>query len=149
LWEGGGEGFAARPGTTGRGRVGAGMTVRGLGPRTLAASGLLALVIGGLFGVLLYVVVELRAATAHARTAGGVGAAALAAEKLVIDVETGARGFVITAEPRFLQPWVGGQRQLPARLATLERLVRDDPEQLARARMVATLVESYLREYSR
>ena len=43
-------------------------------------------------------------------------------EKLVLDLETGTRGYVITRNPRFLQPWREAQRDLPAKSRLLKRL---------------------------
>jgi signal transduction histidine kinase/CHASE3 domain sensor protein len=44
-------------------------------------------------------------------------------EKLVLDLETGTRGYVITHNPRFLQPWRQAQRDLPGKSRSLRRLV--------------------------
>ena len=54
-------------------------------------------------------------------------------ERLVIDLETGQRGFIITGEERFLEPWRDAQVALPTEASTLERLVADSPQQEARA----------------
>ncbi len=43
-------------------------------------------------------------------------------EKLVLDLETGTRGYVITRDPSFLQPWREAQRDLPAKSRLLKRL---------------------------
>jgi signal transduction histidine kinase len=43
-------------------------------------------------------------------------------EKLVLDLETGTRGYVITHDPRFLQPWRQAQRDLPGKSRSLRRL---------------------------
>jgi signal transduction histidine kinase len=48
--------------------------------------------------------------------------AGVRAEKLVLDLETGSRGYVITREPRFLQPWRQAQRELPVQAALLRHL---------------------------
>ncbi|HEV7640084.1 MAG TPA: ATP-binding protein [Gaiellaceae bacterium] len=47
---------------------------------------------------------------------------AIRLEKLVLDLETGARGYVITADRRFLQPYEAAQRALPAESARLMAL---------------------------
>jgi signal transduction histidine kinase len=43
-------------------------------------------------------------------------------EKLVLDLETGTRGYVITHDPRFLQPWREAQRDLPGKSRSLKSL---------------------------
>jgi PAS domain S-box-containing protein len=48
------------------------------------------------------------------------------------DVETGQRGYVITGEEQFLEPYRAAIDLVPQHLATLRKLVADDPEQLAR-----------------
>ncbi|MBC8107939.1 MAG: response regulator [Anaerolineae bacterium] len=48
------------------------------------------------------------------------------------DVETGQRGYVITGDERYLEPYRVAIDLVPQRLATLRALVADDPEQLLR-----------------
>jgi signal transduction histidine kinase len=48
--------------------------------------------------------------------------AAIRLEKLVLDLETGARGYVITADKRFLAPYEAAQRALPNESARLMAL---------------------------
>ncbi len=43
-------------------------------------------------------------------------------EKLVLDLETGTRGYVISHDPSFLQPWREAQRDLPGKSRTLQSL---------------------------
>jgi signal transduction histidine kinase len=114
----------------------------------LIASGLLALVIAAAFAVLLSSVAELRASERRARQSEEVLVVANLLERLVVDLETGQRGFVITGQERFLQPWQDGQDAFPAEAATLERLVAGNPEQLARARRITQAATSYVRDYS-
>ena len=56
------------------------------------------------------------------RTEQHASQAALAAiriEKLVLDLETGERGYVVTGDERFLQPWRQAKAQLPRQSALL------------------------------
>jgi signal transduction histidine kinase len=48
--------------------------------------------------------------------------AAIRLEKLVLDLETGTRGYVITADRQFLQPYEAARRALPGDSATLRSL---------------------------
>ena len=43
-------------------------------------------------------------------------------ENLILDLETGTRGYVLTADPRFLEPYLQARQALPARSKELMRL---------------------------
>jgi CHASE3 domain sensor protein len=131
------------------GHTAAELAVRGgLTRRMVVASGLLALIIAAAFAVLLSSVSELRTLERRARAAEEVLVVANRLERLVVDLETGQRGFVITGQDRFLQPWREAQVALPAQASNLEELVADNPEQQARAQRIAQAITSYVREYS-
>ncbi|MDB6441989.1 diguanylate cyclase [Pseudomonas sp. 21TX0197] len=49
--------------------------------------------------------------------------------ELVVDAETGQRGYIITGDDRFLQPYYATMTNLPEGLRTLEALYATDPEQ--------------------
>ena len=102
----------------------------GLTGRMMLASGLLMLLIAGAIGLLVVAIEDLRDSGRVARDAREELIALDAVEKLVVDLETGLRGFVITGEPQFLDPWNDARAALPARLRTLERLVAESPAQL-------------------
>jgi signal transduction histidine kinase len=114
----------------------------------LIASGLLALLVGAAFAVLLSSVADLRALEGRARQSEEVLGVANLLERLVVDLETAQRGFVITRKERFLEPWRRTQVAFPREAATLERLVGNDPEQQERVRRITRAVASYLRDYS-
>lgn len=52
--------------------------------------------------------------------------------KLMVDEETGLRGFLLTHDPIYLQPYREATQQLEPEFATLFGLVEHDPEQTAR-----------------
>ncbi|HVU51540.1 MAG TPA: ATP-binding protein [Polyangia bacterium] len=54
--------------------------------------------------------------------------------RLVVDQETGIRGYLLTGAPEFLEPYLSGHGQVSGHLGELDDLVRDNPEQAARAR---------------
>jgi signal transduction histidine kinase len=66
----------------------------------------------------------------------------------VIDLETGARGFAITREERFLDPWKRAQALYPGAIATLVELTKDSPMQHRRARAIERDIERYFSTYS-
>jgi len=65
----------------------------------------------------------IRKSTRHEQAAAQSIASALRVEKLLLDLQTGARGFAITGQPRFLAPWEVARRQLPGESAQLESTV--------------------------
>ncbi|EWM18978.1 two-component system sensor kinase [Kutzneria sp. 744] len=68
-------------------------------------------------------------------------------ERLLVDAESGGRGFMLTGEERFLEPWNTACAAIPAESANLLRL-SDTPEQKDQSRRITQGVESYLVEYS-
>jgi PAS domain S-box-containing protein len=61
-----------------------------------------------------------------------------------VNAETGQRGYVITGQPRFLEPFETGIRQLPQHLAAVRRLTADNPRQQARLDSLAPILEARL-----
>ncbi|HET9558237.1 MAG TPA: CHASE3 domain-containing protein [Actinomycetota bacterium] len=114
----------------------------------LIASGLLALLIGAAFAVLLSSVADLRASERRARRSEEVLVVANRLERLVVDLEAAQLGFVITDQERFLEPWQDARTALPGEGDTLERLVADSPAQQEQARRIVEATRSYLRDYS-
>jgi signal transduction histidine kinase len=121
---------------------------RGLTWRMVVASGLLALVVGGAFAVLLSAVADLRADGRRAVHSQQVLAAANHLERLIVDLETGQRGYLLTRREEFLRPWENARATFGAQARTLEDLVADDPEQRTRAQHITEAGTSYLRDYS-
>jgi signal transduction histidine kinase len=119
----------------------------GLTFRTVVASTVLAVTVGASFA---FSLVAISAARDWERQVTG-SLEELAVlnnlERLVIDLETGVRGFVITHEDRFLQPWDDARAAFPDRADDLLRLT-DDPVQDPLARQIAADVESYIQDYA-
>jgi CHASE3 domain sensor protein len=120
----------------------------GLAGRMLLASGLLLLVLGATFAVLLLAVADLRGAARAARDSEEVLATANELERLVIDLETGVRGFALTGEEQFLEPFNAARQSLPAHTAALARLSAAAPEQERTARRIAQAASAYLEQYA-
>jgi signal transduction histidine kinase len=119
----------------------------GLTRRMVVASGLLALVVSAAFAVLLVSVQDLRTTERLALHSEEVLAAANQLERLVIDVESGQRGFVITGQERFLDSWRDAQRAVPGASRRLEQLTADD-QQRGQALRIGQAVTAYVRDYS-
>jgi PAS domain S-box-containing protein len=58
--------------------------------------------------------------------------------KLIIDEETGLRGFLLTHDPEFLLPYKEASQRLDPEFATLSDLVRRTPDQAARLERLKT-----------
>jgi signal transduction histidine kinase len=111
------------------------------------ASVVLALLVGAAFAVLLIAISDLRTSSrllAHSRS---TNAAADRLEGLVIDLETGVRGYVIARQERFLKPWKAARAAFPSRARALERLA-EQPGQKQRVRSIDRGVAAYISEYS-
>jgi signal transduction histidine kinase/CHASE3 domain sensor protein len=116
--------------------------------RLIAASGLLALVVGGGFAVLLLAIHDLRDAARRSDHSQAVLIAANELERLVLDLETGQRGFIATRDERFLQPWNEARAEFPARASTLIRLVAGNPPAERRAARIVRAERQYVSDYS-
>jgi CHASE3 domain sensor protein len=104
--------------------------------------------VGAAFVVLLVSVADLRASTRRASHSAAVLVAANQLERLVIDLETGERGFVISGQERFLGPWRAAQTAMTGQASRLQRLVAGDPLQQPRTQRITQAITSYLRDYS-
>ena len=119
----------------------------GLTRRTVAASGVLALVVGAAFAVLVLAVAELRRTSQRSTSSQEVLDTASTLERLVVDLETGMRGYIITGNGRFLAPWEAARTAVPGQSSELERRARGSVQHPS-AQRIARAVVSYLREYS-
>ncbi|PIA70277.1 chemotaxis protein [Ectopseudomonas toyotomiensis] len=64
----------------------------------------------------------------------------------LINIETGARGFVITGRDQFLGPMESGERDFQAHMAQLRQLTRDNPAQQRRLSELQALHDQWLGE---
>ena len=63
--------------------------------------------------------------------------------KLSIDQETGFRGYLLSGDVRFLQPYEVAKPRIRAEMETLNELVADNPTQLDRLRSIAALQDEW------
>jgi signal transduction histidine kinase/CHASE3 domain sensor protein len=120
----------------------------GLTRRLVAASVLLALFVAGGFVLMLLAIGDLRAEDQRARRSQAVAVAANQLERLLLDLETGQRGFILTRQERFLQPWQAARASFPVRARTLVALVSDDPPSAPLARGIVRAERAYIDDYS-
>jgi len=114
----------------------------------VAASALLALLVAAVFALEQAAVSSFRDASREETRAKDIGRAAVGLEAIVLDLENGLRGFVISGDRRLLGPWRRSRATLPGRIARLERLVAGDPAQLRRVRELASDIDAYQRDYA-
>ena len=110
-----------------------------------AAAVVLVLVVAS-FALLLIAIVEMRDSNGLARHSRSELANAGRLQTLLIDMETGLRGFVITREEQFLEPWNRG-RPAFAREAQALAAFADERGQAARMQAIARAGGSYIEDY--
>ena len=121
----------------------------GLTRRTVLASAVLALLVGAVFVVLIRAVTKERDSADQAIRSQEMIAAANRLERLVLDLETGQRGFAITGNERFLEPWLSARDAYPRLADALEKGDRRhlDGESEA-ARRITAAIDTYIAQYS-
>src|SRR4029079_1361510 len=102
--------------------------LRGLSAPTAAAFALVIVLITGTFGVLVLNIRGQHAEAQRALRSERVLSASNAAERDLVDVETGIRGYLLTGAPRYLEPYESGRIRYARRLASIRLLVRGDAQ---------------------
>jgi CHASE3 domain sensor protein len=119
----------------------------GLTNVTIAASGLLALLIGVAFAVLLWAMTDTNSSTTARRASRTAIVEAGNLEQLVVDLETGQRGFVITKHEEFLEPWQAAREAFPTESRRFIETATS-PEQRRGAVQITQGIESFIKDYS-
>lgn len=124
------------------------MRVRGgLTRRLVIATAVLAVTVQAVFVVLLFALAEEERARDRVNESQRVLVAANELERLVLDLETGERGYLITRQERFLDPWEEALAAIPGATRNLETLTIV-PGQHALSEDISVAVTSYLADYS-
>jgi signal transduction histidine kinase len=100
------------------------------------------------FAVLFLAIVSLHQRSLEARNSQQVIATANRLQTFVIDLETGTRGFALTRDQRYLDPWRVAQARYPGAIATLLVLTRDNGLQHRRALAIKKQIQVYFNDYS-
>ncbi|MCU1664112.1 MAG: Histidine kinase, partial [Pseudonocardia sp.] len=128
--------------------------------RMVIASALLTLLTSAAFAVLLLAIHDQRSSAQLARHSQEVLVAAARVERLLVDIETGTRGYLLTGDDRFLQPAHAGEAdfaQASSELVDLTKITEQNeaPGKLTAihvsgtARAIKIKGESYIRDYFR
>ena len=117
--------------------------------RLLIASGVIAVLIAIVFATLVASVDDLRTAADREARARELSVAVAEVEKLVIDLETGVRGYALSrGDDRFLQPYESARRQLPARLRQVRELNAGDPQSRTTSNRLISQIQTYITDYA-
>src|SRR4051812_45785121 len=112
--------------------------------RMALVGGLIALLLGAAFVLLVFAVEKQRDAGKLALRSQEAITAGTDLEKTVISLETGLRGFVASGRERQLEPWNSGGKVYPSQVRKLERLVSDVPSQQAQVRRIKEQIDDYV-----
>src|SRR6478672_2921626 len=112
--------------------------------RMALVGGLIALLLGAAFVLLVFAVAKQRDAGKLALRSQEAITAGTELEKTVISLENGLRGYVASGRDRQLEPWNAGLKAYPAQVKKLERLVSDVPSQQAQVRAIKGQIDDYV-----
>jgi signal transduction histidine kinase len=121
--------------------------IHGLNARVAGASILLAVVVVGALALMIWTIGDLRTASRRSHHSEQIVSAANRLQRLALDLETGARGYVITHRRGFLEPLRRAAVSYPAEARQLERLTRDNGLQHRRAVEISDSIRGYQREW--
>ena len=119
----------------------------GLTSRTIGASTVLAATVAASFVLSLVATSTLRDRERQVTGSLERLRSASQLERDVLDLETGVRGFVITRQDRFLEPFDGARAAFPGRVEALAGL-SDDPVQQPLVAQISADVQSYIDDYA-
>ena len=108
------------------------------------AGGLIALLLGGAFVLLVFAVSKQRDAGRLALRSQEAITAGTELEKTVINLENGLRGYVASGRASSLGPWNAGLKAYPGQVRKLERLVSDVPVQQGEVRTIKEQIDDYV-----
>ena len=127
---------------------GAGRRNLSLVGRIVAASALLAVLVGAAFVILVIALNDLRQTTSEANRSKDVTSATLVLEQDLAAVETGLRGYVNTGDPRFLRSWREARIALAGSTTAFRKQAVDNARQGQRAQRLAVSIEDYVSDYA-
>jgi two-component system, sensor histidine kinase and response regulator len=120
---------------------------RGLSRPTGAAFALVIILITGTFGALVLNIRGLNDDAQNALRAERILGQSNAAERALVDVETGLRGYLLTGDSDYLEPYEAGRLHYASHLDSMRMLVRD-PAQRARLAELRRDADTYVERYA-
>lgn len=121
----------------------------GLSYRMVIASGALALLTVLAFALLYGTIAKLSAASRMAGHSAALLTSVNRLERLVVDMETGQRGYALTGAEQYLQPWQAALAKYPGEREQLRRTGAEaDPRTRAQISAMVEAADAYVWEYS-
>jgi signal transduction histidine kinase len=117
--------------------------------RMVAASAVLALVVGGVFIAMILALSDMHAAREQEARSKEATAAAFALQSLVLDIERNLRGYVFSGRGEFLPTYARSVRQLPEKLDEFEATTKSEPRQGKQVQRLTAAIRLYRDEYAR
>ena len=65
----------------------------------------------------------------------------LSIKKILVDAETGQRGFIITNKEKYLEPYISANKEIEQVIAKTKEKISDNPQQVSKLTEVETLVD--------
>jgi signal transduction histidine kinase len=115
----------------------------------VAASAVLALIVGGVFIALILALSDVHEAREQEARSKEVTASAFRVQSLVLDIESATRGYVLSRQEGFFRNYRTAARQLPGSLRDFAEVTRREPEQRDPAITLMELIRLYREEYAR
>src|SRR3954462_12002171 len=112
--------------------------------RMALVGGLIALLLGAAFALLVFAVNGQRDAGKLALRSQEAITGGTELEKTVVNLENGLRGYVASGNERQLEPWNAGLKVYPGQVRNLERLVSDGPSQQAQVQHIKGQIDDYV-----
>src|SRR5690348_7721780 len=122
------------------------LRMRSLTLPTIAGLGAVLAVVATMFAAMLLTTRSLDATSNSGRRATQMQQEALQLERTAIDLETGVRGYLITQDKSYLEPYDAGRRQLRAHIQAL--LTATEPEQRAQVMAIRDSLSGYVHDYT-
>ncbi|RKQ87888.1 PAS domain S-box-containing protein [Solirubrobacter pauli] len=112
----------------------------------LAALVLIAVVVAGMFALMLISVRSLDTVSKAQRRTTAMTQATIQLERTAVDLETGVRGFLLTGDRKFLEPYEQGRRSVTTQLARIMML--SDGSTDARVKAISQHFNAYVHDYT-
>src|SRR4051794_19050003 len=119
---------------------------RSLRAPTLAALALIATVVASMFASMVVTVHSLETMSKAGRRTTEMTQDSLQLERVVVDLETGVRGYLLTDDEHFLEPYERGRVEIAQRLAELDRL--SPPTMRGHVATISRDLNAYVCEYT-
>ena len=116
--------------------------------RMVVASMLLAAIVAGVFVALIFAVSAARTAAQEETHSKDVTTTALGLQRLLLEIETDARGYALTGNPGFLTPYYETIKKVPNQSDKFRKLVSDQPKQQKNANFLIQSIETYISDFA-